>query len=63
MYVELLSLLTAICFGFSSILTPMLAAAAYGASSVFRKLGVDLIPHAHFGAMIGAATSLASFSI
>jgi len=45
------------------ILTPILAAAAYGASSVFRKLGVDLIPHAPFGALIGAATSLASFSI
>ncbi len=47
----------------TAILTPILAAAAYGASSVFRKLGVDLIPHAPFGAMIGAATSLASFSI
>ena len=47
----------------TAILTPILAAAAYGASSVFRKLGVDLIPHAPLGAMIGAATSLASFSI
>ena len=47
----------------TAITTPILAAAAYGASSVFRKLGVDLIPHAPFGAMIGAATSLASFSI
>jgi len=47
----------------TAILTPILAAAAYGVSSVFRKLGVNLIPHAPFGAMIGAATSLASFSI
>ena len=47
----------------TAILTPVLSAAAYGASSVFRKLGVSLIPHAPFGAMIGAATSLASFSI
>jgi len=46
-----------------AILTPILSAAAYGASSLFRKLGVGLIPHAPFGAMIGAATSLASFSI
>jgi uncharacterized membrane protein len=45
------------------ILTPILAAAAYGASSVFRKLGVDMIPHAPFGAMIGAVTSLVSFSV
>ena len=47
----------------SSIVFPLAAAAFYGASSVVRKIGLTIIPDATFGAVIGSASSFASFML
>jgi uncharacterized membrane protein len=40
---------------------PIASAAFYGASSVLRKIGLDLLPESSLGAFIGAGASLVSF--
>ena len=42
---------------------PVLAAAFYGASSAFRKVGLIILPEATLGALVGAASSLISFAV
>lgn len=45
----------------SVMLIPVASAAFYGASSVVRKVGLNLLPEATLGALVGAASSLVSF--
>jgi len=47
----------------SAFLLPLASAAFYGASSVVRKVGLNLLPEATFGALIGSAASLVSFIV
>ncbi len=46
----------------SVILLPIASAAFYGASSVVRKAGLNILPEAPLGALVGAASSLVSFA-
>jgi uncharacterized membrane protein len=46
----------------TAILLPIAAATFYGASSVVRKVGLDLLPESALGALVGAGTSLISFA-
>ncbi|TET72614.1 DMT family transporter [Candidatus Bathyarchaeota archaeon] len=45
----------------TAILIPIAAAAFYGASSVVRKAGLNILPEATLGALVGAGASLLSF--
>jgi uncharacterized membrane protein len=45
----------------SAILIPIAASAFYGASSVVRKIGLNILPEAALGAVVGAGASLISF--
>ena len=47
----------------SAILLPVASAAFYGASSVVRKVGLNLLPEATLGALVGASSSLLSFAL
>lgn len=47
----------------STILIPLSSAAFYGASSVVRKVGLNILPEATLGALVGAAASLLSFFV
>lgn len=47
----------------SNIIIPVLSAAFYGASSVVRKIGLNILPEATLGALVGAASSLFSFLV
>ena len=47
----------------SALLIPIGASVFYGASSVVRKIGLNLQPDSTFGALIGAGSSLISFAI
>ncbi len=47
----------------SVILLPVASAAFYGASSVVRKVGLNLLPEATLGALVGASSSLLSFAL
>ena len=47
----------------SALLIPLGASVFYGASSVFRKVGLNLQPDPTFGALIGAGSSLVSFAV
>jgi DME family drug/metabolite transporter len=49
--------------GGSTILIPILSAVFYGASSVVRKVGLNILPEATLGALVGATSSLLSFII
>ena len=44
-----------------AILIPIASAAFYGASSVVRKAGLDILPEPTLGAVVGAGAGLASF--
>jgi len=46
-----------------AILIPIGASVFYGASSVVRKVGLNLQPDSAFGALIGAGSSLVSFAV
>ena len=47
----------------SATLLPIASAAFYGASSVVRKVGLNILPEATLGALVGAASSLVSFAV
>jgi uncharacterized membrane protein len=47
----------------SALLIPILSAASYGASGVFRKIGLNLLPYATLGALIGSCASLLSYAV
>ena len=45
----------------SALVIPVMSAAFYGASSVVRKVGLNILPDSVIGAFVGAASSLVSF--
>lgn len=45
----------------SALVIPVMSAAFYGASSVVRKVGLNILPDSVLGAFVGAASSLVSF--
>jgi DME family drug/metabolite transporter len=45
----------------STLVLPVMSAAFYGASSVVRKVGLNILPDSVLGAFVGAASSLVSF--
>jgi DME family drug/metabolite transporter len=45
----------------SALVIPVMSAAFYGASSVVRKVGLNILPDSSLGAFVGAASSLVSF--
>lgn len=47
----------------SALLIPILSAASYGASGVFRKIGLNLLPSATLGALVGSSASLLSYAV
>ncbi len=46
-----------------AIVLPTLSAAFYGASSVVRKVGLDILPESILGATVGASASLMSYTL
>jgi DME family drug/metabolite transporter len=47
----------------SALVIPVMSAAFYGASSVVRKVGLNILPDSSLGAFVGAASSLVSFLV
>jgi uncharacterized membrane protein len=47
----------------STLAIPVMSAAFYGASSVVRKVGLNILPDSSLGAFVGAASSLVSFLV
>jgi len=45
----------------SALVIPVMSAAFYGASSIVRKVGLNILPDSVLGAFVGAASSLVSF--
>lgn len=47
----------------STLAIPVMSAAFYGASSVVRKVGLNILPDSSLGAFVGAASSFVSFLV